>query len=192
MTPSEEKAALRRWVRAERKTLDPALRAQWDAEAVERVTSLPEYAAARTVFCYVAMKYEVQTRAILERVWRDGKRLAVPRCLADGIMEAVELTSMTQLSKRTMGILEPDDGLPVVPFDEIDFAVVPALAYTPDGRRLGQGGGYYDRFMAEARAFTCGVCYPCFLLPDVPCEPHDRRVMRVVAPGAPFVVDKAR
>lgn len=180
MDLKEEKAALRKVIRARRKELDKEERAIWDASIAEKVTVMPEYEAARTVFCFVSMKYEPQTRAILERVWRDGKRLVVPRCLEDGIMEAVELTSFDQLSPRTMNILEPDDGLPVIPFREIDFAVVPALAYTPDGRRLGQGGGFYDRFMAEAGAFTCGVCYSCFLLPDVPCEPHDERVDRVV------------
>ena len=95
-------------------------------------------------------------------------------------MDAVVIASMDDLKEGMYGILEPSEGLPTVEFEEIDFAVVPALAFTPNGERLGQGGGYYDRFMARTGAFTCGVCYGCFVLNEVPTEEFDRRVDLVI------------
>ena len=60
--------------------------------------------------------------------------------------------------------------------------VVPGVAFAEDGRRLGRGKGYYDRYLsrAEFRAFTVGVCYGCQLRGDIPAEPHDKKVSMVV------------
>ena len=60
--------------------------------------------------------------------------------------------------------------------------VVPGVAFASDGRRLGRGKGYYDRYLAREgfRAYTVAVCYSCQLRDDVPAEPHDKRVDEVV------------
>lgn len=65
----------------------------------------------------------------------------------------------------------------------LDVVVAPGLAFTRDGRRLGQGGGHYDRFLARLRpdALTVGVCFAEQLLDDLPTEPHDVRLDHVVS-----------
>ncbi|MGM9638956.1 MAG: 5-formyltetrahydrofolate cyclo-ligase [Butyricicoccaceae bacterium] len=175
-----QKAALRRQIRAERRALEPEMRRAWDASIQAQVLALPAYRQARTVFCFIACGGEPETRGILRDVLAAGKRLAVPRCLSDGIMEAVCIDGPGGLAPGMYGIPAPREDLPAISFDEIDFALVPALAYTAAGDRLGQGGGYYDRFMEKTKAFTCGVCYRRFLLDSVPVEPFDRRVGLVI------------
>lgn len=176
----ERKALLRKEIRKQRRALDPVQRKIWDASIEVQVLAREEYKKAETVFCFVSYGGEPETRGILADILAQGKRLAVPRCLEDGIMEAVLLESLDGLEKGMYGIMEPKPGLPTVPFEAIDFAVVPALAFTRDGTRLGQGGGYYDRFMEKTHAFTCGICYGQFILEDIPTESFDRRVMAVI------------
>jgi 5-formyltetrahydrofolate cyclo-ligase len=64
---------------------------------------------------------------------------------------------------------------------ELDVVVVPGLAFTPDGRRLGQGGGHYDRFLTRLRpdCVTIGACFAEQLVDDLPTEPHDTTVEHV-------------
>lgn len=176
----EEKARLRSKIRLERRQLDKDERLAWDKAIEQKVLALEEYQKARTVFCYVSYGGEPETRGILEKSLELGKRLAVPKCLEKGVMEATLITSLNQLREGRYGILEPAEGLETIGFDKIDFAVVPAIAFANDGRRLGQGGGYYDRFMAKTQAFTCGICYSRFILEDIPTEPFDMTVMRVI------------
>lgn len=68
----------------------------------------------------------------------------------------------------------------------LDVAIVPGLGFTADGRRLGQGGGHYDRFLPRLRpgCVTVGVCFAEQLIPDLPVEPHDARVDVVVTDAA--------
>jgi len=176
----EEKAALRRRIRTLRRGLDKDKRRGWDMLITERVLGLEEYKRAETVFCFISYGGEPETRGIIKEALRQGKRVCVPRCIDDGIMECVLITSLDGLEKSPIGIMEPKQGLPVIGFDEIDFAVVPGIAFTREGARLGQGGGYYDRFMASSKAFTCGICYKVFLLESIPSESHDRAVSCVV------------
>ncbi|MBQ2691913.1 MAG: 5-formyltetrahydrofolate cyclo-ligase [Clostridia bacterium] len=180
MSLKEEKAALRKEIRKQRRALDPVERKKWDSTIEKKVLELDEYRKADTVFCFVSYGGEPETRGILSDCFASGKRLVVPRCKEQGEMDAVVIASMDDLKEGMYGILEPSEGLPTVEFEEIDFAVVPALAFTPNGERLGQGGGYYDRFMARTGAFTCGVCYGCFVLNEVPTEEFDRRVDFVI------------
>jgi 5-formyltetrahydrofolate cyclo-ligase len=64
----------------------------------------------------------------------------------------------------------------------IDVVIVPGLAFTASGERLGQGGGWYDRFLAETRedCTVIGVAFAEQIVDEIPCEPHDRRVDVVV------------
>lgn len=74
--------------------------------------------------------------------------------------------------------VEPGDVDPAT----LDAVIVPGLAFTPDGRRLGQGGGHYDRLLARLApgVVTIGVCFGEQLRDDLPTEPHDQRVDHVI------------
>lgn len=158
-----------------------------DAKIAQAVIESEAFASARTIFCYVSVRTEPDTAAIMEAAWRAGKRVAVPRCLGKGIMEAVQIESRDDLTASgSFGIPEPAAGLPVIAPEELDFSVVPCVACTREGDRLGHGMGYYDRFMeaagghaeaaaAGAQAATAVLCYEALLQEKIPVEPHDRR-----------------
>jgi 5-formyltetrahydrofolate cyclo-ligase len=134
---------------------------------------MPEYQDAGTVFCFVGTAHEIDTRPILEDALAAGKRLCVPLCVGKGTMETRQLTSLGQLTSGAYGILEPPADAPAVKLDEIDLAVLPCLTCNHQGQRLGQGGGYYDRFLAHYRGGTVLLCREKLIREEIPVEPHD-------------------
>lgn len=139
-------------------------------------------ADAPLVFCYVGVGWEVPTREIIESLLSDGVRVCVPRCLENGIMDAVEIASFDDLHRGMYDLWEPDAFVSAIAPADIDIALVPATAFDRHGNRLGRGGGYYDRFLARLRddCITVGLAYDAFLLDTVPTEEYDLAVMHIL------------
>ncbi len=153
---------------------------------IDRLTALPQYAAARTVLCYVSFRTEVATHDFLARMLADGKQVIVPYCEADRL-ELFRFSDFSDLSPRTLGILEPRPELRGredrrVGVDEIDLFVIPGLAFDRQGGRLGYGKGYFDGLLKHARpdALLAAVAFECQLFDAVPVRPHDVRVDAVI------------
>ena len=157
-----------------------ALTGDYIAEASARlnalVTSCPVYLESRALFIYVSTAREPDTAGVIEDAWRSGKAVYVPKCLPGGRMRAVKIESRDDLSPGFAGILEPAEGLPEVSPGGIDLAIVPCVSVARDGRRLGRGGGYYDRFLAETGAVKLCLCFDELLSGDIPTAAHDVRM----------------
>ena len=139
----------------------------------------PLIPADSCVFAFIGVGTEPDTsRWIAEMVGR-GIRVVLPR-VEGRTMLVVDVTEQTQFTTSRFGIPEP--GGEAIDPQSIDAVIVPGLAFTPDGQRLGQGGGYYDQFMPLLRkdCSTIGVCFQEQLVAEVPAEAHDRRVQVVV------------
>ena len=146
-------------------------------ELWSHVAALPEYQAARTVMAFVGAKGEPDTDPLFARVAADGKRLVLPRVEGS---ELVVTDASTPFVVSSFGISEPQ-GAAIDP-SEVDLVIVPGLAFTPDGARLGYGGGYYDRFLARHRGVpTVAVCFAEQLVDELPTDTHDVPVQRVVS-----------
>lgn len=173
MTRKEEKQQLRQAIRAAEQALPERYRAQSSAAICGRLSAMPEYLAADTVFCFVGTAREIDTTAFLTDALRRGKRLCVPLCVGEGLMELRQIAGLDQLRAGAYGILEPFGEAPLISMDEVDFAVVPCLTCDYNGRRLGQGGGYYDRFLSKYRSAAVLVCRERLIREELPTEPHD-------------------
>lgn len=175
MSAGEEKAALRRAMRQRAAALDPAYNARASAEICQALAELSACRKADTVFCFVGTAIEIDTGPFLRQMLAARKRLCVPLCTGKGQMEARAIRSLDELRPGHMGILEPPSDAFCVSPETIDFCVVPCLCATPDGARLGYGGGYYDRFLPRLRpdAARVLVCRKEMLVPQLPLESHD-------------------
>ena len=182
-TITAEKAALRRWARDTQKGLSPARRRESDGALFARFLALPQVAAADTLLLYHGMGAEPDTARLLPTLWAMGKRVCLPRCLPGHALEARLVGPDSVLLPHPLGMLEPGADCPLVERDELDLILVPGLAFTRSGGRLGQGGGYYDRFLAEFFGFTAALCREGLLLEHIPREEHDRRVDLVITEG---------
>lgn len=169
----DSKSEVRRRMRLVATDIDDAL--MRSVELWARLAELGEYRTATTVMAFAAVRGEPDTDGLHARIQADGKRLVLPRLDGERIVPAV-VVSATQLSRH--GIAEPDG--PAVPVEQLHLVIVPGLAFTADGARLGRGGGHYDRFLAGVPAPTVGVCFVEQLCDDLPVEAHDVRVHRVL------------
>ena len=173
MTRAEEKQQMRRTIRALEKELSAAYKRESSAAIARHLLAMPEYQEAGTVFCFVGTSREIDTTAILSDALAAGKRLCVPLCVGDGLMDLHQITSLDHLVPGAYGILEPPADTPLVDTDAVDFAVLPCLSCSHGGHRLGQGGGFYDRFLSHYRGGAVLLCRERLIREDVPVEPHD-------------------
>ena len=158
MTIDEEKQQLRATIRRLSAQLPFRYREAADRAIARHLLALPEYRSAGAVFCFVSAGREIDTRPILEQTLADGKMLCVPLCVADGIMELRAIRDLKELFPGAYGILEPPADSPALSPDQIDLAVIPCVTCSQEGRRLGRGGGYYDRFLAHYRGAAVLLC----------------------------------
>lgn len=149
-TVSLEKQRLREERLAAREALSEQERSVLDDRITQKLLATSEYAEATTVLTYVSVSSEVSTRMFIECALRDGKTVAVPRCLPGHCLEFVAITSLEQLVAAPFNLLEPAKELPAVTEDQKNnsICIVPALLVDTKGYRLGYGAGFYDRFLS--------------------------------------------
>ena len=179
-TITAEKAALRRAARSYLAGLSPRARREEDDALFARFLALPQVEGADTLLLYHGMGGEPDTARLFPALWERGKALCLPRCLPGGGLEARLIRPDSALVPHRWGMLEPGEDCPPADRDAIDFALVPGLAFDRSGGRLGQGGGYYDRWLAGFAGFTAALCRSALLLERIPREPFDRGVELVV------------
>lgn len=141
-----------------------------------KVAELDQYRQARSVMAFVGFKGEPDTDPLFARLAVDGKRLLLPRVEASGIVVA---DGDSPLLASSFGVLEPTG--PAIEVGEIDLVIVPGLAFTTEGDRLGYGQGYYDRFLPRVTAANVGVCFTDQLVDEMPLTASDVRVDTVIS-----------
>ena len=149
-TVALEKQRLREERLAVREALSEQERAVLDDCITQKLLATSEYAEATTVLTYVSVSSEVSTSMFIECALRDGKTVAVPRCLPGHRLEFVAIVSLEQLVAAPFNLLEPSRELPALTEDQMSNAIciVPALLVDTKGYRLGYGAGFYDRFLS--------------------------------------------
>ncbi|WP_249666270.1 5-formyltetrahydrofolate cyclo-ligase [Nocardioides faecalis] len=145
-----------------------------------------EVRRAATVACYVSVGSEPGTTALLDRLADAGKRVLLPVLRRDNDLDWALYAGQSSLAPAGRGLLEPVG--PTLGVDAVagaDVVLVPGLAVSRDGMRLGRGGGSYDRALSRVPVgtFTCVLLYDDEVLDAVPAEPHDRPVSAAATPG---------
>ena len=139
-----------------------------------RVEEMPSFASARNVLIYWGFGWEIPTSDVVER-WASvgGKRVVLPRVEGD-FLELREY-SPSAMVPGYRGIMEPGPEALTVSPSEIDFALIPGVAFDRCGGRMGRGRGYYDRLLPLLRpdCWKVGVCRRCQFFDAIPREPHD-------------------
>ena len=181
--PAEQKAALRREMRQARDTLPSDYRATASATVRERVALLPEFRSASGFLVCVPFRNEVDLSDLYLNP-PAGRRPHLPRVdRGSGRLDVCRFPC--ELTAGPWGLSEPAPHVPALAPQrvsaEIDLALVPGLAFSRvTMHRVGYGGGYFDRFLAESGILAVGVCFERQLLPSVPHGPADRPVDVIV------------
>lgn len=180
-----DKGEIRSEMRARRRALPAGKRAEASAAICEKLAARADVgapAADSPVAVYLALPDEIDLGAYIARMLRLGRRVVAPRWNGETYELAVLKGLGPQCLRRgPMGVMEPADA-EIVPPKEVLAWIVPGLAFTRGGRRLGYGGGWYDRLLsaAPAEAVKLGVAYSFQVVADLPVEPHDVQLTAVV------------
>jgi 5-formyltetrahydrofolate cyclo-ligase len=158
-----------------------------DAHAIaEHLLGAPEVRRAATVAAYVAVGSEPGTAALLHALVSAGKRVLLPVVLPGLDLDWASYAGDQDLAPARYGLLEPvGTRLGVEAVATADAVLLPGLAVSDRGDRLGKGGGCYDRALGRVPVgtFTCVLLYDEEVGVDVPVEPHDRPVTAAVTPA---------
>lgn len=178
------KAAMREAVLRRRRALQQDERASLGRRILRGVLDLPSYARSDVVLAYSSFGAELATDEFLSRVLEDEKVLLLPRVERGGLGLYEVRDVVRDLAPGTWSIREP---LPTICLavnpNRVDFALVPGVAFDRTGRRLGYGGGFYDRLLVDGLPGSTPVVSAAFevqMVDEVPADPHDAPVDVVV------------
>jgi 5-formyltetrahydrofolate cyclo-ligase len=180
----KEKETVRDEIRRQIEGLSPEDRIVMDAQIATHITHLPFWETSSVVVGYMAIGDEVDLQAVLRASVQAGKRVALPR--VEGSGTEMELPSVTDfpagLERHAHGFLQPTADAPKITDLSSALLLIPGRAFDRSGHRLGRGGGYYDRFLADAEpgGVTVGVGYALQLRSHIPIDDLDRPVQIVI------------
>lgn len=191
----EQKCRLRILARQRRRAVENA--AGLSRIILDRALELPAYRAARAAMFYLDAGSEVQTRFHLPRALAEEKILVVPWCENDQL-QLFRLEAVDELGPGMYNILEPRPEWRRRPERRVaanllDVVLAPGVAFDPQGRRLGQGRGYYDRLFPQLRpdAARIGLAFEAQMFPQIPVAEHDVQMHQVVTEARIYPLAKA-
>jgi 5-formyltetrahydrofolate cyclo-ligase len=184
------KQALRARCRRVRDELGDSRRAQASERICERIREWSAFRSATVVFTYLPMRGEVDLRPLLDEASRI--RWAIPRVVEAPTPHLLfHAYQRDHLILHRFGMPEPDPGAPLITPDQADLILVPGLAFDWSGFRIGYGGGYYDRLLAQhGHAMALGICYQALLLDEIPHEAHDVPVGHLVTEACGVILGR--
>lgn len=181
-----DKKTLRAEIRKRKSACSMEEKARLSREIVSRLCEETHWLQAHVVLLYHSLPDEVCTHDLIRQASSAGKRVLLPVVVGSDL-ELREYQGEGNMEEGAFHILEPT-GPAVTDLSDLDLAVIPGVAFTQDGHRLGRGRGYYDRLLAQLTShalharepYLIGICWPFQLVTTIPTESHDIRVDCVI------------
>lgn len=184
MKPGNSKEEIRRRVQEARNEYPEESVRKDSLKICEKLVAMKEYQEASHIFLYMASPHEVDTSYVLKKALAAGKKAYVPRVLRKGVMEFYRIFPDTLMEEGSFGILEPVEGTPMAQVKE-GFMVMPGVAFDLKLRRIGYGGGYYDRYLEqveEGAIFKAALAFDFQVFPSLPAEEWDIPIDEIITP----------
>lgn len=180
-----DKDELRRAIAARRAAISPDARPAMERAILEKIMALPAWRSAPLILGYAPVRGEIDFTPLWQAAIAAGKRYALPCTLTGAALgqmafRRLDVYDPAALRPARYHIPEPTEACPLLSPEDMEGAVilVPGLSFDADGFRIGYGGGYYDRFLADLsargiRVTTVGAVFSACRTPSLPHEPHD-------------------
>ena len=184
MTLNEQKALLRKEIRAALQIISPATRDAASAQLCARLKEQSFWKKAASVLFFAPLPDEANVWPLLEETVAGGNIAALPRfdpvdqCYAAGRIQ----NPRSEIAVGQFGIREPRPGCAEIALSRLDLILVPGVAFDSGGRRLGRGRGFYDRLLVETPGVKCGVTLDEQIVDEVPAGEHDVQMNFVLTP----------
>lgn len=173
------KKELRRQIKEKKKNFSLQDAVDHSEIIFERVESLPQFKEATVILAYWSLSDEVSTHNFVLK-WAKEKKMVLPIVVGD-TLELRAFNGMESLiTSESFGIQEPQTEELINP-QEVDFAIIPGVAFDRKGNRLGRGKGFYDRFLKQTRAYKVAVGFDFQIIDEVPVSTFDVPVDLVIS-----------
>ncbi|MAG17877.1 MAG: 5-formyltetrahydrofolate cyclo-ligase [Candidatus Diapherotrites archaeon] len=175
-----DKAVLRKQIFEKRKSVSKDEVLEKSKKIFENLFSLEEINQAQNIAVYISFNNEVETKLIIEKLWKLGKNVFIP-VMKEEHLHFAKINSFEGLAENKRGILEPKEELFISP-NEIELFIVPGLAFDKEGNRLGWGKGFYDHFFNfnKIDAKKIGLAFDFQIVIQIPHKSHDVKMDFVV------------
>lgn len=188
---SERKKGLRQKMLAMRRALSANETESRSSSLKENILSLLEYKNAKKIMAFLAMKGESNLDGFIRQALLDGKEVYIPVCLPERQMEAGRLIDMEHFEKGPLGLRNLPAGYEVTSPESLDLVLIPGLAVSQEGIRLGMGAGYYDRYLARVPfEKRVAALWDFQVIPDIPSEPFDQKIAKIVTDKSVIVTKR--
>lgn len=168
----QTKKEIRQQMQQLRNVMAGEVKAEADKIICDKLLTLLEQKKPKVVHTYLPMGSEVDIWPVIHRLHTGGTTIVAPKALKGGETEHWVLTDVNALEDGIYGTKHPANSF--IHEGDIDFFIVPGLAFDKRNYRIGYGGGYYDKFLKEhPSAYKAAVAYPFQVLTEVPVEPYD-------------------
>lgn len=183
----EKKKILRKIIKVRVSAISADEKAKREKLLLDNLFSMPEFLAANTVMLFANLPDEIGTFSLIDKCIAMGKKVFLPVINGDD-MTVAEFTGEYRVGRYDIKEpVTPNYSLTVINTsslltpNSIDFILVPGVGFNPNGYRLGRGKGYYDKFLSKySNLFTVGVCFREQFYLDIPTEPHDIPMHKVI------------
>ncbi|MDR1301816.1 MAG: 5-formyltetrahydrofolate cyclo-ligase [Treponema sp.] len=178
------KAALRKEIKQRLESLPPEKFYEEGLQVASRIQSLPLWSQYETILFYLSMNLEIDTQPLLETAFSDKKKIFVPKVSGEDLHFFRIYTLAGPWHYGAFGIREPQTEKSEDLLKSQDFPgliIVPGVAFTQEGDRMGHGRGFYDRFFGSLDKqgisyATLGICMKAQIVPEVPTEIWDKKM----------------
>ena len=180
---------IRQQIRLRRRALTPEQQTQFALLAADRMMAYPPVLLAHTVAVFLSFDGELDTRPLIDQLWRAGKRVYLPvlHPFSPGNLLFLHYPPRSDLVVNRLNIREPKlDVRDVLPLSQLDVLVTPLVAFDAAGQRLGMGGGFYDRTLQnwrQHRLQPVGYAHDCQQVDALPTEQWDIPLPAVITPS---------
>lgn len=180
---------IRQQIRQRRRALTPEQQTQFALQAADRMMAYPPVLLAQTVAVFLSFDGELDTRPLIDQLWRAGKRVYLPvlHPFSPGNLLFLHYHPSSGLVVNRLNIREPKlDVRDVLPLSQLDVLVTPLVAFDAAGQRLGMGGGFYDRTLQNWRQHPLqpvGYAHDCQQVDALPTEQWDIPLPAVITPS---------
>ncbi len=180
---------IRQQIRQRRRALTPEQQTQFALHAADRMMAYPPVLLAQTVAVFLSFDGELDTRPLIDQLWRAGKRVYLPvlHPFSPGNLLFLHYHPSSDLVVNRLNIREPKlDVRDVLPLSQLDVLLTPLVAFDAAGQRLGMGGGFYDRTLQNWRQYRLqpvGYAHDCQQVDALPTEQWDIPLPAVITPS---------
>lgn len=187
--PPYTRQQIRQQIRLRRRAVTPEQQTQFALLAADRMMAYPPVLLAHTVAVFLSFDGELDTRPLIDQLWRAGKRVYLPvlHPFSPGNLLFLHYHPSSDLVVNRLKIREPKlDVRDVLPLSQLDVLVTPLVAFDADGQRLGMGGGFYDRTLQnwrQHRLQPVGYAHDCQQVDALPTEQWDIPLPAVITPS---------